>query len=75
VIRYTEIRPFVLHVNHTGPRLSAALRAGPPQKDDSKAATDGATKDGAEDGSNDEPQKQPSATVPSSDAVVGGSTD
>lgn len=30
VIRYTELRPFVLHVNHTGARLSAALRAGPP---------------------------------------------
>jgi len=29
VIRYTELRPFVLHVNHTGGRLSAALRAGP----------------------------------------------
>ena len=34
VIRYTELRPFVLHVNHTGARLSAALRAGPPPKDD-----------------------------------------
>jgi probable phosphomutase (TIGR03848 family) len=30
VIRYTPLRPFVLHVNHTGARLSAALRAAPP---------------------------------------------
>ncbi|AKN16886.1 histidine phosphatase family protein [Mycobacterium haemophilum] len=27
VIRYTQLRPFVLHVNHTGARLSSALRA------------------------------------------------
>lgn len=30
VIRYTPLRPFVLHVNHTGTRLSAGLRAAPP---------------------------------------------
>lgn len=30
VIRYTQLRPFVLHVNHTGARLSAGLRAAPP---------------------------------------------
>ncbi|AGC63076.1 phosphatase [Mycobacterium liflandii 128FXT] len=30
VIRYTQLRPFVLHVNHTGARLSAGLRAGLP---------------------------------------------
>jgi probable phosphomutase (TIGR03848 family) len=29
VIRYTPLRPFVLHVNHTGARLSAGLRAAP----------------------------------------------
>ncbi|MFM9033981.1 MAG: histidine phosphatase family protein [Mycobacterium sp.] len=29
VIRYTDARPFVLHVNHTGARLAAALTAGP----------------------------------------------
>lgn len=29
VIRYTPLRPFVLHVNHTGSRLSAGLRAVP----------------------------------------------
>ncbi len=30
VIRYTQLRPFVLHVNHTGPRLTSALTAAPP---------------------------------------------
>ena len=29
VIRYTQLRPFVLHVNHTGPRLTSALMAAP----------------------------------------------
>ncbi|BBY09835.1 phosphoglycerate mutase [Mycobacterium marseillense] len=67
VIRYTELRPFVLHVNHTGARLSAALRAGPTPKEEAKAETDGQ--------SNGEPQAPPAAGVPSSDAVVGGSTD
>ncbi|MCK8646475.1 histidine phosphatase family protein [Mycobacterium colombiense] len=66
VIRYTELRPFVLHVNHTGARLSAALRAGPPAKDEAKPESDPK--------SNGEPQ-EPTAAVPSSDAVVGGSTD
>ncbi len=27
VIRYTELRPFVVHVNHTGAQLASALRA------------------------------------------------
>ena len=27
VIRYTELRPFVLHVNHTGAQLASALTA------------------------------------------------
>ncbi|MCA2242962.1 MSMEG_4193 family putative phosphomutase [Mycobacterium sp. WUMAC-067] len=67
VIRYTELRPFVLHVNHTGARLSAALRAGPPPKEEAKPETDGQ--------SNGEPQAPPAAGLPSSDAVVGGSTD
>ena len=31
VIRYTQLRPFVLHVNHTGARLAAVLRAEPPK--------------------------------------------
>ncbi len=67
VIRYTELRPFVLHVNHTGARLSAPLRAGPPPKDESKGETHGETNAG--------PQKEPATAVPSGDAVVGGSTD
>ena len=68
VIRYTELRPFVLHVNHTGARLSAPLRAGPPPKDESKAEDD------SEGDPKGEPE-QPPAAAPSSDAVVGGSTD
>ncbi|WP_077089038.1 histidine phosphatase family protein [Mycobacterium rhizamassiliense] len=68
VIRYTELRPFVLHVNHTGARLSAGLRAGPPPKTDEAKA----------DGQGDKPEESQTQTgdaVPSSDAVVGGSTD
>ena len=30
VIRYTDTRPFVLHVNHTGAQLASALTAAPP---------------------------------------------
>ena len=30
VIRYTKLRPFVLHVNHTGARLASVLNAPPP---------------------------------------------
>lgn len=29
VIRYTDMRPFVVHINHTGPQLSAGLAAKP----------------------------------------------
>lgn len=29
VVRYTELRPFVMHINHTGPQLSAGLAAKP----------------------------------------------
>jgi len=32
VVRYTEVRPFVVHMNHTGPDLSSALSARPPEK-------------------------------------------
>ncbi|MEB3982326.1 MSMEG_4193 family putative phosphomutase [Mycobacterium sp. 663a-19] len=60
VVCYTPLRPFVLHVNHTGARLAAALRAAPPQKDQSQQ---------------DESQGDGAGEVPSSDAVVGGSTD
>ncbi|OBH91964.1 histidine phosphatase family protein [Mycobacterium sp. E2733] len=71
VIRYTELRPFVLHVNHTGAKLAAALRAGPPPKDEpqdeAKATTDGESQAA--------PTEQPAASVASGDAVVGGSTD
>lgn len=35
VIRYTPLRPFVIHVNHTGPSLAAAVKAPPP--DDGRA--------------------------------------
>ncbi len=62
VIRYTELRPFVLHVNHTGARLSAPLRAGPAPKDETEGNPKG------------EPERPPAA-VPSSDAVVGGTPD
>lgn len=34
VIRYTAVRPFVLHVNHTGPALTAALLAKPEPSGD-----------------------------------------
>jgi probable phosphomutase (TIGR03848 family) len=34
VIRYTELRPFVLHVNHTGPALTAGLSAKPAPSGD-----------------------------------------
>lgn len=51
VVRYTPLRPFVIHVNHTGVALNATLSAPP--------ATD----------------KPEQGNVPSTDAVVGGSTD
>jgi hypothetical protein len=34
VIRYTAVRPFVLHVNHTGADLTAALKPKPEQDPD-----------------------------------------
>ena len=67
VIQYTPLRPFVLHVNHTGGRLSAALRAGPPPPAESKTEPDGDQPAA--------PQTGPGAAVPSGDAVIGGSTD
>ncbi len=33
VVRYTDTRPFVLHVNHTGAQLASALRAPRPGPD------------------------------------------
>ena len=68
VVSYTPLRPFVLHVNHTGARLAAALRAGPPPKDESKG-------DEARGHPQGEPQTEPAPAVPAGDAVVGGSTD
>jgi hypothetical protein len=66
VISYTPLRPFVLHVNHTGARLAAALRAGPRPKPESKS----------DESKGDKPSSDmPAGDVPSSDAVVGGSTD
>jgi probable phosphomutase (TIGR03848 family) len=38
VIRYTKLRPFVLHANHTGARLTSALTAAPPAEGDTAAA-------------------------------------
>jgi len=63
VIRYTQLRPFVLHVNHTGVRLSAALRAAPPPRTESNGDQPA------------QPQNEPAGAAPSSDAVIGGSTD
>lgn len=60
VIRYTPLRPFVLHVNHTGARLSAGLRAAPPPQPEAKEQSGEKSSEGA---------------VPSGDAVVGGSTE
>jgi probable phosphomutase (TIGR03848 family) len=67
VVRYTPLRPFVLHVNHTGARLSAALRAAPAPKTEPSAEANGDQPG--------QPQTEPADAVPSSDAVVGGSTD
>lgn len=37
VIRYTTLRPFVVHVNHTGDQLASSLTAKPPESSDSEA--------------------------------------
>jgi probable phosphomutase (TIGR03848 family) len=47
VIRYTRLRPFVLHVNHTGPRLTSALTPAPPP--DGEAPPDDAVVGGSTD--------------------------
>ncbi|WP_205634966.1 histidine phosphatase family protein, partial [Mycolicibacterium elephantis] len=64
VIRYTPLRPFVLHVNHTGARLSAGLRAAPPPADPKQ-----------EPKPESKQADSPDGEVPAGDAVVGGSTD
>jgi probable phosphomutase (TIGR03848 family) len=67
VVRYTQLRPFVLHVNHTGARLSAVLRAAPPTKPPPTTEPNGEQPG--------QPQNEQASAAPSSDAVVGGSTD
>jgi probable phosphomutase (TIGR03848 family) len=47
VIRYTRLRPFVLHVNHTGPRLTSALTTAPSP--DGEAPPDDAVVGGSTD--------------------------
>jgi probable phosphomutase (TIGR03848 family) len=42
VIRYTPLRPFVLHVNYTGARLASALTAKPPEESPAESS-DGET--------------------------------
>ncbi|WP_167101894.1 histidine phosphatase family protein [Mycobacterium sp. DL592] len=37
VIRYTPVRPFVIHVNHTGGQLASVLSAPPPTEADTAA--------------------------------------
>jgi probable phosphomutase (TIGR03848 family) len=41
VIRYTALRPFVIHVNHTGDALTAGLLAKPPKADGEADKKDG----------------------------------
>ena len=41
VIRYTALRPFVIHVNHTGAALTAGLQAKPPKVDGEADNKDG----------------------------------
>jgi probable phosphomutase (TIGR03848 family) len=41
VIRYTQLRPFVLHVNHTGARLTSALTTTPSANGEPDAAPSG----------------------------------
>ena len=40
VIRYTALRPFVIHVNHTGAGLASALSAPPPENKDGDGKAD-----------------------------------
>jgi probable phosphomutase (TIGR03848 family) len=41
VIHYTALRPFVIHVNHTGDQLTAGLLAKPPKTDEQACNSDG----------------------------------
>lgn len=67
VIRYTQLRPFVLHVNHTGAKLSSALRAAMKPSGESHSDSCGER--------SGEIRNEPDAAVPSGDAVLGGSAD
>ncbi|GAB7150809.1 histidine phosphatase family protein [Mycobacterium riyadhense] len=49
VIRYTPLRPFVLHVNHTGSRLSAGLGAAPAQQEKAEPPSSDAVVGGSAD--------------------------
>lgn len=53
VIRYTELRPFVMHVNHTGAALASALKAPPPKDPDDKTASEVSDSDAVIGGSTD----------------------
>ncbi|KUI23295.1 phosphoglycerate mutase [Mycobacterium sp. GA-1285] len=41
VIRYTSVRPFVIHVNHTGDQLTSGLLPKPPESDAQDGPPDG----------------------------------
>jgi len=43
VIRYTPVRPFVLHINHTGAGLSSALTPKPSEQPSTDATVGGST--------------------------------
>jgi probable phosphomutase (TIGR03848 family) len=49
VIRYTPLRPFVVHVNHTGAALAAALSAPPPKEGETPAPAGDAVVGGSTD--------------------------
>lgn len=62
VIRYTPLRPFVVHVNHTGAQLASGLVGKPDPKDTATGDAGSEQTDSQQD------------DVPPGDAVVGGST-
>jgi probable phosphomutase (TIGR03848 family) len=47
VIRYTPVRPFVLHINHTGPELASGLVVKPAPADGENAESGGLRSDDA----------------------------
>ena len=74
VIRYTALRPFVIHVNHTGDALTAGLLA-KPAKADGQAEDANADAEDAKADAQDAKADDSDGEVPPEDAVVGGSTD